>query len=299
MEIHQLKTFVSVACEGSITRASERLYLSQPAVSAHIRAIEESLGLTLFERTARGMSLTKDGQQLLAKAEQTLAAHRELLEEAARLKGRLVGQVRLGATSGSSAEAVGRLLAVLAERYPELDVALEHGTSTDTLEGIRKGRLDACFYNEAGEPSAELSTIEVARFAIYLAAPPGLVAPSEALDWQALAGLSWISPSSGTCCGRAAENLFRTHLIRPKRILNVDREQVTRTLISGGVGIGLLHADTANEARTRGEVELLCQAQDAVRVLFAYRTDRAQEPALQALSSSLQPPPSGPASGDF
>jgi DNA-binding transcriptional LysR family regulator len=65
MEIHQLKTFVTVAREGSITRASELLYLSQPAVSAHIKAIEDTLGLALFERTPRGMSLTADGARLL------------------------------------------------------------------------------------------------------------------------------------------------------------------------------------------------------------------------------------------
>ena len=102
MEIHQLKTFVAVAREGSITRASERLYLSQPAVSAHIKAIEETLGLTLFERTPRGMSVTGDGQRLLVKAELALAAHRKLIGEATRLKGRLTGRLRLGAAGDSS-----------------------------------------------------------------------------------------------------------------------------------------------------------------------------------------------------
>lgn len=58
MEIYQLRTFVTIAKEGSITRASELLFLSQPAVSAHIKAMEDELGLVLFERTPRGMSLT-------------------------------------------------------------------------------------------------------------------------------------------------------------------------------------------------------------------------------------------------
>lgn len=89
MDLHQLKTFVAVAREGSITRASGLLHLSQPAVSAHIKAMEDTLGLSLFERTPRGMSLTPDGQRLLAKAEQTLAAHQELMAEATRTKGEL------------------------------------------------------------------------------------------------------------------------------------------------------------------------------------------------------------------
>ncbi|HEY1537649.1 MAG TPA: LysR family transcriptional regulator [Polyangiaceae bacterium] len=293
MEIHQLKTFVAVAREGSITRASERLYLSQPAVSAHIKAIEDTLGLTLFERTARGMSLTSDGQRLLAKAEQTLDAHRELLEEATRIKGRLTGKLRLGTASNSSTEALGRLLAVLSERCPEVDVALQHGTSLETLSGIRSGNLDACFYNEAGEADAALFTVEVARFGIYLAAPLELVAKSEPLDWRALAELPWIGPTSGTCCGRAAENLFQTHQIRPKRLIGVDRENVTRTLIAGGVGVGLLHSDSAKEAQASGEVELVCEAQERVSVLFAHLAERAQDPLLSAVSSIVRGAPTG------
>src|SRR5882724_1511214 len=107
MDLHQLRTFVVVAREGSITRASELLHLSQPAVSAHIKAIEDALDLTLFERTSRGMSLTPDGERLLAKAERTLGAHQELMDEAKRIKGRLTGRLRFGAGSNGNNEAIG------------------------------------------------------------------------------------------------------------------------------------------------------------------------------------------------
>ncbi|MCG8428354.1 MAG: LysR family transcriptional regulator [Chromatiales bacterium] len=291
MEIHQLKTFVTVAREGSITRASERLYLSQPAVSAHIKAIEETLGLELFERTPKGMSLTSDGQRLLAKAEQTLSAHRELIEEATRIRGHLTGKLHLGTGGNSNTEAFGRLLMVLSERHPEVEVALQHGSSLDILNGIRDGSLDAGFYNEADKPDADLTTIEVSRFGIFLAAPPGLVATSQPLDWQALEELPWICPISSTCCGQAAENLFKMHQIRPKRIISIDSEKVTRTLIAGGVGVGLLHAETAKDAQLCGEVDLICEVQKSVSVLFAYLTDRAQDSLLSAVRSILSTEP--------
>lgn len=289
MDIHQLKTFVAVARVGSITRASELLHLSQPAVSAHIKAIEDGLGLTLFERTARGMSLTSDGQRLLGKAEQALAAHQELMDEAKRIKGRLTGKLRLGAGSNSNNEAIGRLLTVLAERCPELEVVLKHGTSADILAGIRNGGLDAGFYNEAGEPEPDLTTIEVSRFRIHVVAPPGLVAVSDPLDWSSLADVPWIYPTASACCGRTAEGLFKTHQIRPKRIISVDREDVTRTLIAGRIGVGLLHADSAKEAQARGEVELLLESQNSVRVLFAHLASRAQDPLLTAATSIVRP----------
>lgn len=291
MDLYQLRTFVAVAREGSITRASELLHLSQPAVSAHIKALEDALALPLFERTSRGMSLTREGERLLAKAEQTLAAHQELMDEATRIKGRLTGKLRLGAGSNSNtAAATGRLLTGLSECCPEVEVVLEHGTSLDILTGIRNGRLDAGFYNEAGEPDPELATLEVSDFRIYVVAPRGRVAVSESPDWKALADVPWIYPTSSACCGRTAESLFKTHHIRPKRIISVDREDVTRTLIAGGVGVGLLHADTAREAQGRGEVELIFEAQTVVRVLFAHLASRAEDPVVAAATSIMRAP---------
>lgn len=283
MEIYQLKTFVAVAREGSITRAAEQLHLSQPAVSAHIKAIEDTLGLALFERTSRGMSLTRAGERIHARAEQTLAAHAALMAEATRLKGNLSGTLRLGAGSNSDREAAGRLLRSLAEQYPALNVTVSQGGSRELLAGLRSGSLDAAFYNEPGQPDPALTTIEVSRFKICLVAPPILVQVSDPPDWASLAELTWIYPTASTCCGQAAENLFRAHGIRPRRILNVDREDVTRTLVAGGTGIGLLHAETAREAQAHGEVELLFEAPEQVRVLFAHLAERAQDPLLLAL----------------
>lgn len=288
MDIYQLKTFVAVAREGSITRASELIHLSQPAVSAHIKALEDTLGLSLFERTPRGMSLTHDGQRLLAKAERTLAAHQELMAEATRIKGHLTGKLRLGAGSSSNNEAIGRLLTVLSERCPDVEVALKHGSSADILAGLRSGTLDAGFYNEAGEPDPELTTVEVSQFRIYVVGQPGLVAPSDPPDWRALAGMPWIYPTASTCCGRTAESLFRANRFRPARIISVDREEVTRLLIGSGIGVGLLHAVRAKEAQAKGEVELLFESKDSVRGLFAYLASRAQDPLLIAASSILR-----------
>jgi DNA-binding transcriptional LysR family regulator len=281
MEIYQLRTFVAVAREGSVTRASELLHLSQPAVSAHIKAIEESLGLALFERTPRGMSLTSDGERLLAKAEQTLAAHQELMEESKRIKGQLTGRLRLGASGSSIKEAVGHLVTVLSERCPEVEVTLKHGTSSEILTGLRNGTLDAGYYNEAGDADGDLTTLEVSRFKISLAAPPGLVDVSQPLDWAALAEQTWIYPTASTCCGKTAESLFKRHDIRPKKIISIDRGQVTRTLVAGGVGIGLLH-------RLDDDVQLLYESPSPVRVLFAHLASRAQDPLVSAASAIVR-----------
>jgi DNA-binding transcriptional LysR family regulator len=283
--LHQLRTFVAVARERSITRASEQLHLSQPAVSAQIKALEDELGLVLFERTPRGMSLTSEGERILAKSERALAAQQELLAEATRIKGRVAGKLQLGVGGSSDKRAIGHLITLLAERYPEVEVALKHGSSQDVLTGVRNGSIDAGYYNEAGEPGPDLDTIEVSRFQIHLAAAPGLVSLSSPLDWRALAEQPWIYPTSSTCCSHAAEALFKQHRFRPPRIISVDRGSVTRSLIASGLGLGLLHADLAREASNRGEVELLHEVERPVRILFAVLASRADDPLLAAARS--------------
>jgi DNA-binding transcriptional LysR family regulator len=287
MEIHQLKTFLAVAREGSITRASEQLYLSQPAVSAHVKAIEDTLGLTLFQRTPQGMCLTADGQRILIKVEQTLSAHQHIFEEATRMKGRLTGNLRIGIGCQSAPQALGELLTKLAERYPDVDISLQHGASADVIEGIRQGRLDAGFYSEAGEAESIFHTVEVDQFSIYLTAPAGLINLSLPVDWKELESLPWICPASSTCCGRAAETLFDRHDIRPEKMISIDREQVTKTLIAGRVGVGLLHTDTAREAQLSGEVDILCEAHKSAKILFACLNQRIDDPLLSVVNAMI------------
>lgn len=289
MEIHHLKTFAAVAREGSITRASARLFLSQPAVSAHIKAMEDDLGLILFERTARGMTLTGNGQRLLVKAEQTLALHRAMLDEANSIKGRLTGRLRIGVGVGGQSHnaAIGRLLRRFSEHHPEVEVSLEHGSSSGTLAGIRSGAFDAGFYNEARTPDDDLATLEVARFAVYLAAPAGLVDMDAPLDWPALSELPWIFAPASLCCGGAAETLFKTHNFRPRRIISIDRESVMRPMLAERLGVGLLHGDTALDAQRLGEIDILCVAHPSVRNLFVHLASRAREPLLLAMHGAL------------
>lgn len=293
MDILHLKTFACVAREGSITRAAERLFLSQPAVSAHIKGMEDELGLALFDRTARGMRLTRHGQRILAMAEHTIASHRALIDEAAMLKGRLAGRLRIGVGGQSDTALIGRLLRRFAEHHPEVEVSLEYGSSSATLAAIRSGALDAGFYNEARTPGGDLATREMARFSIYLAAPAGMVDPGAPLDWAALGELPWIFAPASLCCGSTAEQLFQAHQFRPRRIISIDRESVMRPMLAQRLGIGLLHGDTALEAQRQGEVDLLCVAHPAVSQLFAHLASRAQEPLFGAIHQALdagQPP---------
>ena len=283
MELYQLKIFVTVAKTGAVTKASEQLYLSQPAVSAQIKALEEELGLSLFDRTVRGMTLTPHGVTILSKAEQLLAQQRDLLDEARRLRGGLSGRLRLGSNRGASAVLLGKLLAQLSETAPELDVSLEFGSPADIATALREGRLDAGFYTEY-EQQELLYSQPVDSFGIQLAVSPQLLPAAFRAepepDWQWLALLPWISAPAGSCCGRAAESLFARQQFRPAKLIEADQEHLIRALISSGVGIGLLHTPTARDAAAKGEVRLIGPVLQQVQLVFGCLARRQQEPLL-------------------
>jgi DNA-binding transcriptional LysR family regulator len=96
MELYHLKTIITVAEEGHLTRAAQRLNTSQPAVSAHIKNLEEELGLRLFTRTPKGMRLTEEGSVLRIRAAEALSMIDTIRDEAGELKAEVTGTLKLG-----------------------------------------------------------------------------------------------------------------------------------------------------------------------------------------------------------
>src|SRR5512134_2009844 len=135
MELYQLRAFATVAQTGHLTRAAERLHVSQPALSGQIKALEQRLDVKLFERAPSGMVLTEAGRQLLPHALQALEAAEQLRRTATHLTGEISGTLR-----------VGTVLAAALARYPQLELIVHHEVSGAALEGVKSGRLDAAYY---------------------------------------------------------------------------------------------------------------------------------------------------------
>src|ERR1700730_1893012 len=102
MELYQLRTFLIVAEEGSITRAAKRLFTTPPSISAHIKMLEDEWSVILFRRTAKGMEITEKGEILRTKAEATLLAAQDLSNHATELLECLMGSLRIGLTASAT-----------------------------------------------------------------------------------------------------------------------------------------------------------------------------------------------------
>ncbi len=143
MDIRILKYFLAVAEEANITRAAERLHLSQPALSMQLAALENELGHRLIARAPRGVALTEKGRVLKRRAEDLVdLAERVEAEIKAADAGEIVGTVSLGAGETPAFRFVAAAAAKLCQKNPRLSFSIASGNGEDILAHLQDGTLD-------------------------------------------------------------------------------------------------------------------------------------------------------------
>src|SRR5262249_21133958 len=129
----QLRAFHAVASEGSFTRAAQRLGVTQPTLSAQVKALEDGYGVALFDRRGRGVPPTSLGEQLLGLTRRFFLLEEEAEQLLARAQHLTTGHLRLGADGPYD---VVPFLAAFAARYPQVHVSLAIGNSEEVLDAL-------------------------------------------------------------------------------------------------------------------------------------------------------------------
>lgn len=144
MELNELRIFLAVAREGSVTRAAERLHYVQSNVTARIRQLEEQLDTSLFQRRNRGMHLTASGELLREYAEKIVNLAVEA-EQAVREQTGAGGRLAIGSMETTAAVRLPELLARYHRLYPEVELNLHTGTSEENITRLLDYQLDGAF----------------------------------------------------------------------------------------------------------------------------------------------------------
>jgi len=287
MELYQLRSFVAVAEVGHLTRAAEKLHISQPALSAQIKALEDEFGLALFERTSSGMTLTAGGERLLAEAGKVLAAAQVLRNEARTLQGEVVGKAAVGTILEPGLSRVGELLSVMVERYPLLQLELHHEISGAALEKVRSGRLDASFfYGDLAEGA--VAGLALRPLVYRVAAPAAWRGRIAGADWSDVAALPWILTPPISSHHRLAAALFRKHGVEPTKVVEADQESVISSIVASGVGLSLMREDVALAREAAGEICLWDRGRATTTLWFIHLHERAEDPVIRALLEGLR-----------
>ncbi|HEY7366497.1 MAG TPA: selenium metabolism-associated LysR family transcriptional regulator [Methylomirabilota bacterium] len=142
MDLRRLEVFVKVAELGSFSRAAEALFLTQPTVSEHVRALEEDLGVQLLDRLGRGAAPTPAGQLLLGYAHRILALMREARQAVDRFQGRLLGELIVGGSTIPGEYILPALIGQFKAKYPDISISLRVGSSQQISEWVEEGRVE-------------------------------------------------------------------------------------------------------------------------------------------------------------
>lgn len=287
MELYQLKTFVAVAQEGNLSRAAERLFLSQPAVSAQIKALEEELGLALFLRTPRGMETTPAGLSLRERAEATLKSAEDFLHQARAVSGRLSGPFRLGHNTDPEYLRIFRVAQEVHQEHPGIELELFKANSGEIRQDLETGRLDAGYiYGPSPHPSVQVEQLTLPRLLLVMPAAWGQECCSLPLAEVTGRGWLWTPP---TCpFHQAVASFMEDRGVVPNRVLAVDDEDMIATLLKAHKGASFLREDRALDLEARGEAHIWQGGSLTIPVNLAYLARRAGDPLIRAVLTCVR-----------
>lgn len=292
--INTLLAFVTVAREGSVSRAAEILNLTQPAVSHQIKRLNEETGIALFRRTATGLQITPNGAALLQKAEQVLAAMNEFHRSARMQLGRVEGKLKIGTIVDPEFIRLGRLLGQLRDEYPDITTELIHGVSGEILNQLKRGRIDAGFYLGAPEPfdhgdeNEPVHAVKLADFSYRVIAPTGWQGRVENATWSELAALPWIGTPEVSAHNRLLARIFEANGCQQNVVALVDQEASMLEMVRSGVGLSLCRESIALHQRQSFGLAVCNSVSVPACLSIATLERRKDTPVISALFSLLQ-----------
>lgn len=220
IDLRHLRTFVALAELGNFSQTGESVGLSQSAVSRHIRALEDALGVRLFERLGRRAVLTSAGQTLRMRLE-TLMREADSLPRVIRdLAEGVRGDVRIGASITAANAILPPLLGAYRRRYPHVALAMQPGNSARVLEVLVRGEVDlALVGSEALPPGA--SVLAEIPDEVLLIAPRTHPLASRRLRSADLAGCDFIQRDAASDTHVLVARWFQAEGVQPRTVMEV------------------------------------------------------------------------------
>ena len=300
--IQALRCFITVAREGTVSRAAILLHLTQPAVSLQLKGLEESTGLQLFNRTPGGFTLTEAGAALLPLAHRTVAASADFRTAADSLRESQRSTLRVGTILDPESIRLGPFVRSLATSSKKTEVVLRYGMSDDVLAQIGRGELDVGFYIDATPPESVASerpserTIEDGRFLLMalMRFDYRVIAPADwsgkvmGKGWADLVDLPWIAPPLDSAQRRLLDDVYRPMGTLPKRGAFAEQDDAMIGLVEAGAGLSLIRDSVFDRIQRKQNFVVADQVALTCDLSFACLASRRHEPVIGRAFSVMQ-----------
>jgi LysR family transcriptional regulator, transcriptional activator of the cysJI operon len=233
----RLRAFAAVARDGSFSRAAERLYVSQPAVSKHVASLEAELGVQLVVRSRAGAVLTPAGQMLadyVLRAEALLANARRALASGAEAQ---LGTLSLAASGIPGTYLLPALVSRYHEEAPAVELDFRVSTSGGSIELVRSHEVELAVVGGMTVPQ-ELESEPLIDDEVVLIGPPSLA--ERRLRVKDLEGLTWVSREEGSATRAAVEAARWQMGLHVVRTLELPSWEAVKLAVAGGAGVAAI-----------------------------------------------------------
>ncbi|MFK7734260.1 MAG: LysR family transcriptional regulator [Pseudomonadales bacterium] len=236
MDTQNLKAFISVSRHLSFSQAAEDLHLTQPAVSKRISLIEQDLGLTLFDRIGRKVSLTEHGERLIPLAKDILQRIEATREELQQTSTRVMGRLSLSISHHIGLHRLPPVLKAFTQAHPDVSLDIEFTDSELAYEAVHRGEIELAVITLAPQQDPQIHTGLIWPDPLCVAvAPTHTLAKSKQVDLATLSKHPAILPNRSTYTGMIIESLFAQRQLK----LNIGMATNYMETIKSMAGIGL------------------------------------------------------------
>ncbi|MFN2532204.1 MAG: LysR family transcriptional regulator [Pyrinomonadaceae bacterium] len=255
MEFQQLEMFAAAVEEGSVRKASERVYRTAPAVSIALKKLEEEVGAPLFNRTDRGnQELTASGQLLYSYATQILTLRRDLVSKLQDLNHCRTGRVRIGANESTSLYLLPKLAHAFQEKYPDLKLDTLCDNSDRIISALKDGQIDLALVAFSGAESSLRKHLIMRDEIVLIANPDHRLAKLPHVTINHLEDEVLITENAKSSLQEEVAHAFEQAGVRLNiTISNVTLEGIKR-MAAEGVGVGFVPLLCVQDEEFRGEL---------------------------------------------
>lgn len=298
MDVRDYEYIVAIADQGSITRAAEQLFITQPALTKFLQRIEKELGLSLFVRKGKQFILTEAGQKYVEVGHEILRLDRKLTEQLKQDGITQKKRIRLGFSMGRLYELMESVLPQFHSVHPDIQIIAMETTSRKQFEALQRKELDIAIVTNV-EQRVGYTYLPVEKSYLALAVPEddpliALAEPMEgypfpAIDRALLNSRRFIMLQANTNSGHLTRELFRRYDIRPNTVLELNDVRSAIDTVAQGIGASMFMSVAAGNRKVRflsiKDIDVISQM-----VYLVYHNDLAMTKPVEYLISLLYRP---------
>jgi DNA-binding transcriptional LysR family regulator len=256
MDFDHLTTFLEIAKSGSFSRAGQKLYRSQPAVSAQIRQLEQEYGGKLFDRVGKSVRLTSAGEVLLDYAGRLLSLKNESLHAVADQASAPRGKLAVGANEATCLYVLPHVFAEYHRHYPLVQISIYRNFSRKVIEKIEDGALDVGIVTlPVKSPSLRTHSIFRDRL-MLMVAPSNPLARQKSVRIKEIAEQPLILPKTGFT-RQLFDKHFRPYRSRVRITMELPSVGMIKRFVAAGLGVSLISESFARDQVRAGDVKLI------------------------------------------